>query len=55
MLIQMREYVIRKDSLPIKILRIEKHRVSTFMRRLQIRFPGYKWSVCDRFLLNGSD
>jgi hypothetical protein len=52
---QVREFIIRRDSLPIKVLYIEPQRISAYMRRLQARFSGYNWSVSDRFLLNGSD
>jgi hypothetical protein len=50
-----RDFVIRQNSLPVKVLHIEPHRVASYMQRLQARFSDYHWSVSDRFLLNGSD
>jgi hypothetical protein len=50
-----REFIIRQDSLPVKVLNIEPKRVRFYMCRLQTRFSDYRWSVSERFLLNGSD
>jgi len=50
-----RDFVIRQNSLPVKVLHIEPQRVASYMQRLQARFSDYRWSISDRFLLNGSD
>ncbi len=55
MSLQTREFVIRQDSLPLKIMIMDQQRVTSLLRRLQARFPSYRWSVSERFPLNGSD
>ena len=50
-----RVFVIRQDSLPVKVLHLEPQRVRAYMHRLQTRFSDYRWSVSERFLFNGSD
>lgn len=50
-----RDFVIRQDGLPVKVLHIEPQRIRPYMHRLQTRFSDYRWSVSERFLLNGSD
>ncbi len=50
-----RDFLIRKDGLPVKVLHLERNRTVSYMRRLQARFPDYRWSISERFLLSGSD
>ena len=50
-----RGFLIRQDGMAIKILHLESRRVAPYMRRLQSRFPDHRWSVSERFPLNGSD
>ena len=50
-----RGFIIRQDSLPVKVMHIEPQRIRSYMHRLQTRFSNYRWSVSERFLLNGSD
>lgn len=52
---QKRDFVIRQDSLPMKVLRMDPERMTPYMRHLQARFPNHQWSVSERFPLNGSD
>lgn len=55
MQIQTREFVIRKNSQPVKVMRMEAGRMGLYMRRLQTRFPDYCWSISEHFPINGSD
>ena len=50
-----RDFLIRRDHNPMKVLRMDPHRIARFMKRLQSRFPDYSWSVSERFLLNAGD
>ena len=50
-----REFVVRKDSLPMKIVTVSPDRLRQFMDRVRGRYPGHQWSVSERFLLNAGD
>lgn len=44
-----RDFLIRRDHSPLKVLYMEPARVGRFMYRLQSRFPNHTWSVSERF------
>lgn len=50
-----RDFVIRQNSEPLKVLHMDFSRIGPYMRRLQARFPEHRWSVSERFLTVGSD
>ena len=50
----MRDFLIRRDHHPLKLLSMEPGRIAPYMRRLETRFPDFEWSVCERFTLNGA-
>lgn len=52
---QQRDFIIRRDSEPVKVLRFKPQRVNIYMHRVQTRFPKFSWSISDRFPLCGSD
>jgi hypothetical protein len=50
-----RDFIIRQDSHPAKIFHSDRQWITSYMGRLQSRFPHHRWSVSERFPLNGSD
>jgi len=50
-----KDFIIRQDSQPVKVLRLDPRRVKPFMKRLRCRFPNSRWSISNRFPLGGGD
>ncbi len=50
-----REFVIHQNGLGHKLIVADPDWITSFMRRVSMRYPKHRWSVSHRFLLNGSD